>query len=551
MICSKCGAENAEEVKFCASCGNEMAMNPEESVEEIVATEENVETAAPETEAAPKKDVLAPVKPLLEKVKPFLEKYKLFVIGAAGLIALILCISILASIFGGGNGYDPYKHNISVEIDDGEVVIIYDAKKAKATDLEASYIDEHQASLDGSVVAILTDAGELAVVKGTKLTRVAEEVVSFVLSVDGTGLGYVTENDDAYTLTLYNVKNKKAKTVTEWLSDNNIQIAPNGDSIAYFEQKEDAEEASLMFFKGSKSTKITSTEVALLGIANNGKYIYAIAENDEGDEILYSYNTKGDRDKIGACNTPYVCFNEDHTQILYFNREDGYKSYISTKGKEGNKIASSMAVPLTPNSCEPYSYGRASTIPTDNLYNKVYVCSTESGNNIWYIRKNTDKSVKLVNGVSNAVLSEDGDKVYYVDDNELKVLKISKGDNASDKAKLLAEDVDNFVITSDGKKVYYTSDNSLYCVNAKNGKGKKTIANDDVKSRLYINGKDVVYYIMEGDLYASKNGSKGKKVLSDVDSVNATANGIVYVSTDDAYYATKGAKKPSKIWTQD
>lgn len=540
MFCPKCGVENADGAAFCSACGN--ALNPA-PVEDVAPVTENAAETVAQT---PKKDFLAPVKPLLEKVKPFLEKNKLFVFAGAGVLALVLCIVLLCSLFAGGNGYTAYKHNIKVMVEDGEVFVIYDAKKAKGTGLEAEGIDHTQTSMDGSILVLLTDEGTLAFVKGNKLTKIAEEVTGFIISVDGTGVAYVVENDDSDTLMLYNVKNKKAKKVTDWLSDDNIALSPNGDSVAYYQQKEDDEDQTLMFFKGSKSTKVTSSEVTLLGMSNNGKLIYVMGEDDEGISYLYRYNTKGDRNKIGKCDVPYVYFNEDHTQIGYYQTDDGYKTYISTNGKEGKKIASAIAAPMMPRSVEPFDGGYTATIPTDELYNKVYTCTGEK-DSIWFIRKNADRSQKLVGSTRRATISEDCKLVYYIDDGELKVLTVKKGDNAADKAKVLAEDVDSYIVTSNGKKLYYTADEGLYCINAKTGKGKKTIANDDVKSQLYINDKDVVYYMMDGDAYATKNGAKGKKVVTDATSITSTANGIVYIKNDDAIFATKGAKKPAKI----
>lgn len=550
MFCPKCGVENAEGAAFCTACGN--ALNPAPVEDTVVVSEEIAETVeTPATVEAPKKDLLASVKPLLEKVKPFVEKNKLFVAAGAGVLALVLCITILCAVFGGGNGYSPLKHTIDVFVEDGKVWILYDAKKAKSTSLEAEGIDDTQTSMDGSILVLLTDEGNLAFVKGTKLTKIDEEVEGFLISADGTGIAYVVENDEAMTLKLYNVKTKKAKTVTNWLYDDSIALAPNGDSVAYYEKKEDDDEARMMFFKGSKSKKVTSAEVNLLGMSNGGKYIYAIGEDDEGESFLYRYNTKGDRSKIGKCDVPYVYFNEDHTQIAYYNTEDGYKTYISTNGKEGKKIASAIASPMLPRSVEFFESYRTATVPTDDLYNKVYTCQTDKGSSVWFIRKNADRSQKLVGNVSRATISEDAKYVYYVDDGELKVLTVKKGDNAADKAKTIAEDVDSYIVTSDGKKLYYTADDALYCVNAKTGKGKKTVAREDVQSSLYINDKDVVYYKMDGDVYASKNGSKGKKVVSDADSIFSTANGVVYIRTDDAIFATKGAKKPTKVFTND
>lgn len=547
MFCPKCGVENADGAAFCTACGN--ALNPAPVEDVVPVSEETVET--PAAEEAPKKDLLAPVKPLLEKVKPFIEKNKLFVAAGAGVLALVLCIVLLCSIFGGGNGYTPLKHTMDVFVEDGEVYISVDAKKVKGTGLESEGLDQVQTNIDGTILVLLTDEGELAFVKGTKLTKVAEEVVGFFMSADGTGIAYGVENEDGTTLMLYNTKNKKSVKVTDYLAEESLAIAPNGDSLVYFEMKEDDEEPTMMYFKGKKSTKVTSAEVTVLGMSNNGKYIYCIGQDDEGESYLYSYNTKGDRNKLGKCGYSVAYFNEDHTQIAFFSTDDGYKTYISTKGKEGKKISSSMAFPMLPSNVSVFSNRSTSTVPTDDLYNKVYQCQSDKGESIWFIRKNADRSEKLVGNVSKATLSQDAKYVFYVDDGELKVLTVKKGDNAADKAKTLAEDIDSYVVTSNSKKLYYTSDGALYCVNAQNGKGKKTVANDDVESYLAINGKDVVYYIMDGDCYATKNGSKGKKVVSDADDLTTTPNGVVYIETSDAKYATKGAKKPTKVFSND
>jgi hypothetical protein len=311
--------------------------------------------------------------------------------------------------------------------------------------------------------------------------------------------------------------------------------------------KEDADEAKVMFFKGKKSTKVTSGDVSILAMTNNGKIIYGYARNDEGETFLYRYNKKGDRDKIGGYSSNgNVYFNADHTQILFMNEG---KSYISKNGKEAVKIASSAATLITPDSASYFNNGSGyATAPTKDLFNKVYRCD----GNLWLIRKNADKSVKLANDVSSVTLSEDAKLVYYINKGELKVLKIKHGDNASDKAKVLCDDsVTNYVVTSDCKKVYYISEGSLYVVNGMTGKGKKTVANDDVSGSLAINAKDIVYYEVEGDVYATKNGSKGKKVLSDADIAMQAENGIVYFANEDAIFVTKGAKKPTKVFSYE
>lgn len=557
MLCPKCGAENTDQAKFCTACGAMMETAAAPISEEAFANE--TVAAEPVAEAAPKKDLFAPLKPLLEKVRPLtekvqplMEKYKLFVVGGLGILACVVCIAILCAIFGGGNGYDAYKHEIDYKIKDGQVFIIYDAKKAKATGLEAESIDESQTSIDGKILVLLTDNGDLAFVKGTKLTKVATEVEGFMISADGTGIVYLVDDGDDETLYLYNTVNKKAKKITSDFAEDSIAIAPNGDSVCYYEQKEGDDEPTLMLFKGSKSKKVTSNETYVVGMSNNGKYIYAIAEDDEGESFLYRYNANGNKDKIGPCNAPLFYFNEDHTQVIYYNGEGGnYKSYLSINGKEGKKMSSSIARPLLPESTQEFQNGYSITVPAKDLYNKVYVCQNDNNSSVWYIRKNPDKSVKLVGNASSVTLSEDGKRVFFMSDEELKVLVVKKGDRAADKAVVLAEDVEDYVVTSNGKKLYYLSDKAVYCVNAKNGKGKKTVASDEVSSSLYINGKDVVYFIKDGDAYATKNGGKAKKVVSDATRLAYTANGIVYVHTEDDIFATAGAKKPTKVFSKD
>ena len=208
MFCPKCGVENADGAAFCSACGN--ALNPAPVEDVVPVSEETVETVeTPVAEEAPKKDLLAPVKPLLEKVKPFIEKNKLFVAAGAGVLALVLCIVLLCSIFGGGNGYTPLQSASDAFVEDGEVYISVDAKKVKATGLEAEGLEDVQISMDGSILVLLTDEGQLAFVKGTKVTKIAEDGLGFFMSADGTGIAYGIENDDGTTLMLYNTKNKK------------------------------------------------------------------------------------------------------------------------------------------------------------------------------------------------------------------------------------------------------------------------------------------------------------------------------------------------------
>lgn len=570
MKCLNCGAELPDGAKFCGNCGSAVTVASAPAEEVIVTAQETVvptETPAeaevtPETtpEKAPSKVKLAmaaagvklkalaeKAKPVVDRCKPFVERNKLWIACGACAVVLLLTILIVVSALTAGNGFIAYEHSIQLLPAEDELMLMYDNKKIANTGIEAGFIEDEEINIDGTVYVGLTDNGQLVVVKGKKAKVVAEDVTDFELSVNGKGIAFITKNEDGEeTLKYLKVGKKKAVTISDSF-DGNYVLSPDGKSVAYFKYDEESGDSDLMYFNGSKSKKVTSNRVSLIGMSSKGKQIYVTALNDEEQVILYSYNSKGNKKKLGSCSGDDFRFNDDHTQILF--HDDG-KTYVSTKGKEAVKISSSSASLVIPESSQNFGSGDVQTYPTDNLYNKVYRCFKDLQYNLWLIKKNVDNNKRLANNAYSVTLDESAEFVYYRDkDGDLKVLKISHGDRASDKAKLIAEDVESYVVTSDRKRVYFISEDSLFSVNGKNGKSKKTIANENVGSSLVLNQKDICYYTVDGDVYACSNGKKGKMVIAEAMILQSSPNGIVYFVTEDTMYATKTAKKPAKIYT--
>lgn len=555
MHCTKCGAELAPESKFCVACGTPAAQPVAEAPVAPVApvVEAPVQqAAAPVATEAPEKEgfkidvnevkdqLVATVKPVWDKVKPFLTNKKVL-IGIAAVVLLLIVASGIAAIAAGNNGYIKLEQTIMPTFVDGEIKIVVNDKVLKDT-VKAEGLDDYATNLDGTVMAFTTEDGELYTVKGKKVKKIAEDVYDFELSVSGNGIAYVVKDEDERTLYLCKVGSDKPTSITDEMAGMDYAIAPDGKSVAYF--VEDDDETELMFSKGKDAVKVTSAECELYGISNNGKYIYVTRENDEGEASLYTYNTKGDSTKLGSISSTTIRFNDDHTQVMFYN--DG-KSYISTKGKEAVKASSDrLSLIIAPNASS-FSDDTSYTYPVSNMYDHVYTVSGENGNTVWLIKKNSDKNQKLVAKASNIQLDASAEYLYYIyDGDELRVVKISDGEKATERYTKLAEDVEGYFVTSDRKYVYYGSDDSVYSVNGKKGGKSKTVCNDDVEGAA-MNAKDVFYYIVDGDLYATKNGKKGSKVISDISYVSNTPNGVVYASNEDTVYVSDGAKKPSKL----
>ncbi len=583
MKCPNCGTENASGVNFCVSCGSQLpieAVNTcpscgtQNSPEVAFCVNCGMPLANGQQSNAPTKKSFD-LNAIKEKVLPIV-KNKFVLLGAGAVVLVIILISVISAIIGSDNGYIEVENAPHYYESDGKIYISSGDKLLKTT--VPGKVADSGASMDGKYLYIKNDEGDLYIVNGSKVQKVASDVARVEMSVTGKGLLYTTKSEDdegeGETELFHYVLGKKSVSV----ADGKIAryaISPDGKTATYTLADDDNEKTPLYFFDGNKSTKIASSKLSLCGMSNGGKYIYVTQTNDEGERTLYSYNKKGDKTKIGRIGGHAVCFNADHTQALFYY--DG-KTYISEKGKEVDGCAKNkeLSLIMTENAymfdstypaknkelsliMTENAYMFDSTYPVDNLYDHVY----RSSDDVWFIRKNSDKSVKLVSKANYLQLDSTASYLYYVYDSEkLRMIKISDGENASEKAiTIVNEMVSTYVVTSDRDFVYYVYDEELYSVNGKNGKNVKKVSNDELDDNyysseyysieydLYISGNDTVFYSIDGDLYASSNGKKGTKVLSDGE-LEFVINGYVFAtSEDETIWWTTNSKKFKKLIT--
>ncbi len=557
MNCPKCNAVNADGAKFCVGCGtplNAVPVEPVQPVQQYQPAQQPV-YAAPAAPAAPAQlakekkpatkfdatvitgSLLSIFKPIANKAKPILSNKKAMIGIVAGAVALIAII-IVCAVLGSGNGYVEAKQSIRFLPNGDETSIIVDNKLLKDT-IDGKVVSPSY-SLNGKVAAALTAEDELYVVDGKKLKLIAEDVADFTLSVTGKGIVYVTEEDVLY---LAKTSNGKSTEICDELDNSNYCISPDGKSVVYFEGDD------MMLFKGKEPTKIGSgKDLAVYGLSNGGKYIYVVDESE--DARLFVYDKKGDKEKIGSFGGN-VRFNDDHTMIMFTNEKG--QTCVSKNGKEAVKASSdSLNLIMAPNTNGSISDDFATTYPVSDLYGHVY----RSGDEVWLIKKNSDKNVKLVSNASGIQLDESAEYLYYIyKGDELRMIKISDGIKASEKYKTIVDDdITSYVVTSDRKYVYFTDGDELYSVNGKKGGRTTSIADDLERSiadglerSIQLSGKDVLFYIIDGDLHACTNGKKDSKVLSDIDVLVAMPSGAVYATNDDSIYASTGSKKLKKI----
>lgn len=563
MKCPNCGTENASGVNFCVSCGCQLPIETvntcqncgmQNSPEVAFCVNCGMPLASGQQNNPPVKKSSFNLNAIKEKVLPIV-KNKFVLLGAGALVLVIILISVISSIIGSNNGYIELDRAPMYYESDGKIYISSEDKLLKST-IPGKTADSG-VSIDGKVLYIINDEKDLYIINGNKVQKVASDVHSVELSVTGKGLLYTTvneDNDEVESELFHYILGKKPVSV----ADGNITgyaISPDGKTATYMLADDDNEKAPLYFFDGKKSTKVASSDLQLCGMSNDGKYIYATQTNDEDEVTLYSYNKKGDRTKIGRIGSYSPCFNADHTQALFYY--DG-KTYISEKGKEVDGCAKNKILELlTIENC--FGFGFGYTYPVDSFYDHVYY----SGNDVWFIRKNSDKSVKLASKAYDLQLDSTASYLYYTyDEKELRVIKISDGEKATEKAKTIVDEkVSTYVVTSDRDFVYYVYDKELYSANGKKGKNVKKISNDEIDYdyespyngykyyKLYISSNDTVFYSVDSDLYASSNGKKGTKVLSE-GQLEHSLNGYVFATgEDETIWWVTNSKKFKKIIT--
>ena len=466
--------------------------------------------------------------------------------GFIGLIGIIIIIAAIAGIVPNDNGYLTLENESILLENDETVYVVADGKITEIKNSPES-VGNEKTSIDGKVTVFKSE-DVLYLLKGKKAVELAEDVSSFELSLYGDYVVYTVS--DTLSTTYYHCKVANGKTVEIFESDLESMLlsytmSPDGKSVAYV-ASDGLDDAELYFFNGKKSTKVADCNGTVLGLTDNGKFIYATEVSESGKCNLYSFNKKGKETKIDSCDySASFAFNLDATEIMFTSNG---KTFVSRNAKEPVKVAGAEISLLSPVSAASAYRGSVSSVsvyPIETLFGHVY----SSGSNAYLVNKKENKCIKLAKG-SNFCLDESAEYLYYMDKDELKVLKIAKGEKAEDKAKVIADEIVFYLVTSDRKLVYYADEDfELYAVNGKKGGKAKKISSDALADAPVLDRNDVIYYIDEDNtVYAAKGKKPGKKLMEAVEYTEL--GGYVYIVDEDQnLFVAKGKSKPKKLMT--
>lgn len=582
MVCSKCGQECADDVKFCTNCGAELAAVKVEEpaaeavVEEPVAEAVAEETAVTEAEVkeeetkaeAPKAEAVAPVAEKEPKEKKPVNK-KVAAIAAA---ALLLCC-LVAMINSGGKGdyvTAGKKAIMTLEVIDDEVNVIYmDGKKDV---LKYEKVSGGDISQDMSVACFNNEDKELVVIREGKVKETGiEEAKDITVSAFGDTIAYLTDvkvDDKTYesfgTLNLYYTKNGKTKEIAEDVLVGSVVLSPDGETVAFVSDYDASDDFKGYYSIKGKEPVEVGKEKQVFAIADDAKYIY-YADADR----IYAQKKKKDGEKLASeVSEVMALFNADMSEMLYVNSDTSYwfdddgadhRTYLSVKAGEKEKVSNETVygVILPNDAMEGYynvdtAKGDVTVYMTGVETFEEQLFNTTGG--IEFMNKKGEM-IEVAGSARSLALAEDGESFVYANysGDIFEVTKFKKGGEE----KKIGDDVEAEEVFAAGdlKYVYYiNADDELCCIK---GKKDKKLA-DDVTSAAVSEDGTVCYYVVEDEelCYSKKNGKKKKIHSEDEGGVSvANAYGIVIVDITnediEAGYLMDGKKMKELFVKED
>lgn len=364
-------------------------------------------------------------------------------------------------------------------------------------------ISHQMTSLDGSTVSLLSAAGELWIVHGGQLRRIAQNAVYEELSLDGSSLIWLNSSG---TLTLLDPVSDTSVAIAE--NVRSAAISPEGGSVAYSVGNPDGSVSAWICSDGE--SRPLGEELSPFALAENGELVYALGTKDG---LLYILDETGA--SVGpACPVdPYwpVTLSSDHRQILFRAGDTGY---FRDRGGEALEISGqSPEVLILPNGCvfptrSPLGFP-VRTAPTDSLPGHYYL---DSENTLCYM--DMDTSMSLISTDVNTGLiyaAWDGDSLFYCW-NDGTLFRTERSCPGS--PTLLGSDVAAFVPTGDFR--------SAYCLDSQ---GRLLYLEDFHEPRLIaenvhqiaLTWDDWCLYLTgwdgnSGELWASQAGNEGTQV---------------------------------------
>ncbi|MDR1642736.1 MAG: zinc ribbon domain-containing protein [Clostridiales bacterium] len=513
-FCQNCGAKLIANARFCDTCGTPVDIASEAA--------DSSSFANPKISSHPAID---------------LKKVLIPVIFGIAFIAVL----IVAFTFYKPSKYDAYNKSILIYEGSDDNIIVEPYGKSNI-EIEGTLIDS-KLSLDGTKAIVVVSnttkskydknfEGYSLYYVSDKISLISDAVLNAQLSLSGDGVAFSKEFDSSLLVSDLCLWNKgKQVTVTDSLNlGYNYLISPDGKNVIYTVGKTD--DFSTEYYDGKSVVKL-GKDMVPAGLANKAKYIYY----SKNSALYVMKNADGNtKQKLGEDVYFNFFFNKDMSEIIFVSDE---KTYISVKGNAKKSLSSSILESfILPNSS---SNNNRNVIAADTFANTLWL---NTNSDIVRVNSKFDTTSVAKKVENNVYLASNGKTLIYMKNDSIYKINALK---ENDDAVKLVNKITSYVAANNGNTVYYINDDAE--VYSQKGTGKAVKIGDDCEivsfGRFGVFKDKTLYYVSDGELCSSK-GKSGKIVTG----INDEILGVV--STPNRFFVLiKDGKTISSLHSYD
>ncbi len=577
--CISCGCENEDSVAFCKECGAECVKEKIEVFPQAkaVAEDGSMEVGGFRFRPVPDEEIRA----LVNRKTSTASKI------AAGAVSIALIAGFTAMVVNVRASQRPNQMDMIIRED--KTVFLLNGECVDGSVDTASEYEYSEAHDESAAVFHNLKSGKLYAVTKDGVERIAKDAEEAYISVYGDYILYTDEDGDGYS---YNVKKGKKEKISGGFQLESAVASPDGETVVFNKKGDDSlylyEDGECeKIGSGLKAVSVSDNAKHLYAVEylaeptlpegvekpdssdyeeyDDYKKAYdeykeyeekleeqmeEYSEFDSEDVSLY-YLPKANEDKAVKLEKHFNAFssiylNGDFSEIVYCNT-DG-ETYYSKKGKDAERISKNSLTPACWYSSDMIMLSSKASMLDDNgsLLGRAYIDAGvefswfsfadeedretyNEGSAIYYVDKKGDvDSIDDDIDVTSIVLSENGKKIYYLDnDSKLYVSDTETGDDRE----RIGKDIIHYVVEDDFSGVYAVDiDGNFYYISDDGEKDRI-----DKQINYFCTAPDGGVYYTDNDdkLYKAEKGEKGDRIAKDVEYVESGNRCIYYLKYDD------------------